>query len=127
MSLRVERCEIRALVNELMDMFQPVAEGKQLTLQLELGADVPLALRADTVRVRQILVNLLGNAVKFTNTGGVRLGVSRSKAPDESPQLVLLVKDTGMGIRRDAIKELFKPFVRVHDADQPARPARDWG
>ena len=127
MSLRKERCEIGTLVRDLMDMFQPVAEGKQLTLQLELAADLPPALRADTVRVRQILVNLLGNAVKFTSTGGVWLGVSRDQAPDGTPQLVLLVKDTGIGIRRDALQELFKPFVRVHDRDLPGQTGTGLG
>ena len=127
MSLRKERCEIGTLVRDLMDMFQPVAEGKQLTLQLELAADLPPALRADTVRVRQILVNLLGNAIKFTTTGGVWMGVSRDQAPDGTPQLVLLVKDTGIGIRRDALQELFKPFVRVHDRDLPGQTGTGLG
>jgi len=69
----------------------------------------------------------LGNAVKFTSTGGVWLGVSRDQAPDGTPQLVLLVKDTGIGIRRDALQELFKPFVRVHDRDLPGQTGTGLG
>ena len=127
MSLRTERCEIGTLAHDLMDMFQPVAEGKQLTLTMDLAADAPAAVQADTVRVRQILVNLLGNAVKFTNAGGVHLTIARGAAADGSPQLVLNVKDTGIGIRREALTELFKPFVRVHDADRPGQSGTGLG
>jgi signal transduction histidine kinase/FixJ family two-component response regulator/HPt (histidine-containing phosphotransfer) domain-containing protein len=93
-----------------MGIVKSKAEGKGLALQSRVADSVPLAVESDAARLRQILVNLLDNAIKFTPQGEVRLEVEAGKETNGLVELRFAVRDTGIGIPADRIDRLFKPF-----------------
>jgi two-component system sensor histidine kinase RpfC len=108
-----ERFDLYALVNGVMQMLRPQAEGKGLTFASTLMPDVPPHVRGDEAHLRQVLINLLANAVKFTVRGGVTLHVSRV---GEGPQSVLLkfsIRDTGIGIAPEDQRRIFESFTQA--------------
>ena len=101
-----EPVELQAMANRVVETLRPLALRKGLALDCE--APGPLILASDRRRVEQILVNLLGNAIKFTESGAVRLRV----AP--GPETVRIeVRDTGIGIAREDLERLFRPFSQI--------------
>ena len=115
MSLRQEPFSLPALLRDIGDMFAPVAERKGLRFTLNLDAALPTGVASDPVRLRQVLVNLLGNAMKFTEVGDVRLIVSVRQRDAARAVIEFTVTDTGIGIPPHAQETLFKPFTQVHD------------
>jgi CheY-like chemotaxis protein len=93
-------------------MFVPVAHGKRLTLSLQIAPVVPEYVMADPVRLRQVLVNLLGNALKFTQAGDVRVQVD-STATDGRHRLSVAVADTGAGLSPEQQIAIFQPFTQI--------------
>jgi CheY-like chemotaxis protein/HPt (histidine-containing phosphotransfer) domain-containing protein len=90
------------------------ATGKGLAFEVATGADVPPAVLSDPTRVRQILVNLVANAIKFTETGSVRIAVDADGAPAEGRvALRFTVADTGIGMTEEQIARLFEPFAQA--------------
>ncbi len=87
--------------------------AKRLTLRAFVAPDVPIWLRGDPRRLRQVLVNLVGNAVKFTDHGSVEVGVTVCGMTDAGPILRLEVSDTGVGIPQAAHQRLFQPFTQL--------------
>jgi signal transduction histidine kinase/ActR/RegA family two-component response regulator len=104
----------RATVDEALRLVAPQALAKGLALRSHVDADVPSLIVSDANRVRQILVNLLGNAVKFTDSGSVSVEVFAAIKPaSELFELHFTVKDTGIGIPSDRLDRLFKSFSQV--------------
>jgi len=102
--------DLPRLIGEIKGLMAPRAAEKGLVLTTDIAHDVPARLRGDAVRLRQILFNLLGNAVKFTERGRVGLEVTR----DESGQrLCIAVSDTGIGIDESAVERLFTEFTQA--------------
>ncbi len=97
---------VSELTSELRSLLAVKAQMKELELQIEIDANVPSAIGTDPLRLKQILVNLLGNAIKFTDGGVVRLDIRQM--PNAS--IGFLVSDTGIGISPQLSKNLFKPF-----------------
>ena len=115
--LRLEHGEV-ALHEELRycaAMFQPRAQEKGVQLSCVIDEGVPLAIAGDPLRLRQVLLNLLGNAVKFTEQGGVWLH-ARAERGLLSTQLVLEVVDTGPGIPPEAMSGIFGKYVQADSA-----------
>ncbi len=112
----VEDIDADAVVDEVIQIVRPLADSRRITLRTADRTDLGAVLRADRQGVRQVLINLLGNAVKFTPAGGeVRIVVSRT-----SSELVRLsVLDTGPGIPADAVDGLFRPFHRLTPETNP--------
>ena len=108
--LKVERAahEARALLDDVVATLRMLAHEKGLALELEVASGMPKALSLDAFRVRQVLINLLGNAVKFTAQGKVTLA-----ARWESGELRCEVRDTGPGIPADSLERIFQPFQRA--------------
>ena len=104
---------LRPLLAECLEMVGPSAQAKGLALTKEVAPDAPLAARLDPLRLRQILINLLGNAVKFTASGGVTLRLLAA-GPD---RLRLEVADTGQGIPPELRGRLFQDFERLSRGD----------
>jgi signal transduction histidine kinase/DNA-binding response OmpR family regulator len=102
---------LRATLGEVSDTFAERASRKGLMLDREVAADVPDALNGDVVRLRQILNNLIGNAIKFTEKGGVSLAVA--KMPGESPRLHFSVRDSGIGISATDRALIFDAFAQA--------------
>jgi signal transduction histidine kinase len=97
---------IAGLVEEVCAVFADEAARKAIELSLDVDAAIPPLVAGDPVRLRQVLVNLIGNAVKFTHSGGVRV----EARPAAGGELELAVQDTGIGIDAGAIETLFEPF-----------------
>ncbi len=97
----------------VLDLLATQAEEKRLELAVLIDPDVPRQLRGDPNRLRQILINLIGNAIKFTPAGEVVLQVKKLPTQDSSIRLYFSVKDTGIGISSDAKSRLFEAFSQV--------------
>jgi PAS domain S-box-containing protein len=113
--LELEHVEfsVRECVEGALDLLAPKCTEKGIDLLYEIGDGVPGAARGDPARLRQILVNLLGNAVKFTDQGEVVLSVRAEPRHDGQIELGFVVRDTGIGIPRDAMTRLFQSFSQV--------------
>ena len=104
---------LRQALSGTMDLYQPLAQRKGLSLQLKFDLDLPSHARGDRTRLRQILSNLLGNAIKFTPKGQVRVHVSVLERDVNGLMLGVAVHDSGVGIPADRLERLFKPFSQV--------------
>ena len=102
----------------LIDAVAPKAAEKNLDLQLSIGSNVPFQLRGDKIRLFQILSNLIGNAIKFTDAGSVKLTVEKLFDISVGVQLQFSVADTGIGIPDDHIDAIFESFSRVQYKDR---------
>jgi len=105
--------EIDDVVTAVADLLYPVASEKQLVLGAIIAPDIPQRMVGDAGRLRQILVNLLGNALKFTDTGGVIIRVSLDDPLNGEARLRFSVTDTGVGIPEGASNRLFEMFSQV--------------
>ncbi len=103
----------RQLVDDAHASFEATAQSKGLQLEAEIDAQVPARVEGDAGRIRQILHNLLGNAIKFTPSGRVRLRLIVQERSDQDVLLQWQVTDTGKGIPEKALEHLFKPFYQV--------------
>ncbi|MBL8353014.1 MAG: response regulator [Burkholderiaceae bacterium] len=104
--------DLRALVAEAVDLMTLVARDKPLRLACSVAPELPARVLADPLRLRQLLVNLLHNAVKFTDQGRIDLAVS-AVGPAMAPRLRLSVRDTGIGIAADELPAIFDAFTQV--------------
>ncbi len=116
--LRVERetCSLSQLVTDVVESLRAGAEAKQLKLEVMLAGKAPQHIATDRLRLRQILVNLIDNAIKFTDQGRIRLAGQVIEHPGAEAALVLEVEDTGIGMSGDEVAGLFQPFYRVRPA-----------
>lgn len=103
------------LLADMMEMIGSSAKVKGLAFITDVNESVPHVLYGDSVRISQIIVNLLTNAVKYTREGSVTLAVDFKRADDENIDLSVSVKDTGIGIKKEDIAKLFDPFERVDE------------
>ncbi len=104
------KTDIPELVENLIDIVKYPAENKELELMLNMDTNIPKAAFVDPLRLRQILVNLVSNAIKFTNTGEVELRLHYSPLPEGRGQFRFSVRDTGIGISPEQQTRLFKAF-----------------
>ncbi len=113
LELEKEAVNVRECVEGALDLLAPRCAEKGLDLLYEIGDGVPNAIRGDATRLRQILVNLLGNAVKFTQRGEVVISVKVTPLDGEAVELVFEVSDTGIGIAPQDMDRLFQSFSQV--------------
>jgi len=104
--------DVHAVVHEVVDLLAERAQRKGLEVACLVGREVPHGLKGDPVRIRQVLVNLIGNAIKFTHEGHVTVIVRGFPSPTGT-RLVFDVKDTGIGISEEAQARLFEPFTQA--------------
>ncbi len=109
-------CSPAEIVEQTVQLLRPAAERKRLSLEYVIHAGVPRAIESDPDRLRQVLVNLAGNAVKFTFSGGVRIEVHAEGDPDRPAAIRFEVHDTGIGIDEETQRRLFTPFVQAETA-----------
>jgi signal transduction histidine kinase/CheY-like chemotaxis protein len=105
-------CPLQELLNDVVSSLQTEADKKALSLKVLAELPLPVRIHTDPVRLRQILLNLLANAVKFTERGEVRITL-RSVGEGPKPRVQFIVSDTGIGIPADKIGLLFQPFTQV--------------
>jgi signal transduction histidine kinase/ActR/RegA family two-component response regulator len=104
---------ISDMIPRVLRVLAVKAHEKKMELLCDLDPEIPEKLKGDPVRIRQVLLNLVGNAVKFTNQGEVQLTIRRKKETDRAVNLEFSVSDTGIGIARDKILSLFEKFSQV--------------
>ncbi len=114
-NLRPEPTDPREICDFIKVVFAGPATKRGVKLECHISDDLPRALLLDRGRLRQILVNLVSNAVKFTDHGSIDVRVNFEKQSDSSSRITLIieVQDTGVGIPKDKIEAIFKPFVQV--------------
>jgi signal transduction histidine kinase/ActR/RegA family two-component response regulator len=127
MSIEILRCDPRAIVEEALQLVAPRARQMGYPIRVEFAPDVPQTLRTDPTRLRQILINLLGNAVKFTQSGEITVHVDcpglhespaarRDPEPSDAPvalhRVRFRVRDTGIGMSDVQLARLFRPFTQ---------------
>jgi len=112
--LELEEVElsVRVLVQDVLELLAEGAQRKGVELACLVDSEVPAALRGDPVRLRQILVNLVGNAIKFTPAGEVVVTVRTAGESTDSVTLLFEVRDTGIGMTPDVQERLFQPFTQ---------------
>ncbi len=113
MSLEVEEFDLVQLMESTVDFLAPRAHFKGLELMHVVAHDVPTFLKGDPGRIRQILTNFIGNAIKFTEKGNVVLRATKDSETESHVVLQLSVTDTGIGIPREWQSQLFQPFSQV--------------
>jgi signal transduction histidine kinase/DNA-binding response OmpR family regulator len=104
---------LRECLDEAVGILTPKAQSKGLALACQVADDVPAAIESDAARLRQILVNLLDNAIKFTPHGEVSLEVELGPEKDGLAELRFAVRDTGIGVPPDRMERLFQPFSQA--------------
>ncbi len=116
--LQVESLDCRPveLIDEAFELMRPTAQEKGLTLERTYDTPVPTRIMTDPTRVRQVLVNLLGNALKFTPEGGVSAHIRWEANAPTGPQLVIEMTDTGIGVTPEEASRLFERFSQAHSS-----------
>lgn len=111
--------EISSVLNDLVNMVQTRADIKGLTLELNIDENIPLMLHGDEIRLKQVVTNLLTNAVKYTKQGTVTFSIGYEKSEDDPDHITLnvSVEDTGTGIREEDMHRLFSAFERINETD----------
>ena len=110
MQLSREPVDFGHLVRSSVRLFEPNAKAKGIALEMEIAPDLPEGI-SDKLRVRQIILNLVGNAIKFTEEGSVRI-----RAREEKGQIVIRVIDTGPGISSDKLHHIFEEFTQLESS-----------
>lgn len=105
--------EIRGCIEDALDLLGSKAAEKGIDLLYLIKENTPSTIYGDLTRIRQILTNLVGNAIKFTEKGEVYIQVSAEKQFDEIYEILFEIRDTGIGIPKEKIDKLFKPFSQV--------------
>lgn len=118
--MELEKVEVLffELLEEALNIFRPKAQEKNIYLSLTLAANVPSVILTDPTRMRQILINLIGNAIKFTKQGGVAIEVEllTSPSPHYEKEIYIKVKDTGIGLTEEQKLRLFQPFSQADNS-----------
>jgi len=115
MGLNLSAFSLPDLQATLHNLFIITAQSKGLALSINIASDVPDSLIGDSIRLRQVLTNLLGNAIKFTSQGAVTLNISLQQRDDLQARLLFAVTDTGIGISVEQQAKLFLPFSQIDD------------
>ncbi len=115
MKLELEQApvDLRSSIEDALDLLAPAATDKGLDLAYWIEEGTPETLIGDAVRMRQILVNLLSNGIKFTKLGGIFVHLSARRTTGDSFEFHLAVEDTGIGIPKDRLENLFQPFSQL--------------
>lgn len=107
--------DLRECITSVERLLQPQAQDKDLSLTCDLPAELPHYIRGDDVRLRQVLVNVIGNAIKFTESGGVTVS-ARCAPSDTGLTLHMDISDTGIGIPADRLEHIFEQFAQADGA-----------
>ncbi|MDC0254418.1 ATP-binding protein [Bacteriovoracales bacterium] len=117
--LKVEKkkCKLREILTSISLYFKNEAQSKGIFFELELGKDVPSWIESDELALKQVLDNLLSNALKFTKVGHIKIKVEGGfkENSDDLFDLFIQVEDTGAGMPGEKVRSLFEPFAQIHD------------
>lgn len=108
-----EHYQLDSLLNDVVNMIQYAAKEKGLSFKTDIAKNLPSVLSGDSIRVRQIMINILNNAVKYTEKGKVLLTVTQENLSEKMTTLKIKVTDTGVGIKEEELQKLFVNFQRL--------------
>ncbi len=117
MKMQVEPVEIKTVVKEIVGIFSEKAKDKGVSLQYDVDKEVPEFVYLDELRVRQILLNLISNAIKFTEEGFIRVKVNLLYKKFQKVDIEIIVEDTGIGIKESMKEMIFDAFQQQDEAD----------
>ncbi|WP_411826344.1 response regulator [Luteolibacter sp. AS25] len=117
LAIETQRFDVHKLVEGTIDVISSTAQKKKLEISFYIAPNISPYLKGDAGRLRQVLTNILGNAVKFTNSGDVSLYVTNVSENEDTSKLRFEIKDTGIGIAEDSLHEIFEPFCQGDDSD----------
>ncbi len=117
-TLNEKNFDFYRLLSDIEDMLHFKAEAKSLQLLVEYTADVPQYIRTDEVKLRQVLINLINNAIKFTEEGGISVRVGSNSPNSNSIKIICEVEDTGAGIAPEELDRLFEAFIQTEAGKQ---------
>ncbi len=107
---------VREIVEEVTDMFGVKVREKGLELIVDIAEDIPKKISTDPFRLRQVIINLISNAIKFTNTGEICISIKRQPHPSGLTELLFCVRDTGIGIDTNTSDKLFTAFAQADES-----------
>ncbi len=107
--------DLSSMINDLVNLIAAKAQEKDLELEVNVDSSIPVNLFGDEIRLKQVVTNLLTNAVKYTEKGKVALSVSYQKIDDENISIHFEVSDTGIGIKKEDLLKLYSPFERIEE------------
>jgi PAS domain S-box-containing protein len=113
LKLETHPCEIRKCIEELTYSFSPLANKKKIKIKTFIEENVPKSVVIDSARIRQVLSNLISNALKYTEKGEIEIKVKCLAKVNENVELQFSVKDTGIGMSKTSIPHLFHPFTQL--------------
>ena len=119
--------DLHDLLQRNVAMIRPMAVGRGLHFSLDQAADLPRMVRGDALRIGQVLTNLLGNALKFTEAGEIELRAYACRASDDTREIRCVVRDTGIGIPREQHDSIFDSFAQVDAAGNRRRQGAGLG
>ena len=109
--------EISSMFSDLVNLIWIRAHQKNLEFKVDIDPEIPSMLYGDEVRIKQVVTNMLTNAVKYTDSGSVTLSAKGERVSADQILLRICVEDTGMGIRKESLDDLFRSFKRVDESD----------
>ena len=127
LELEEEEFSLRSLVDEVVQLLHPGAAARGIGITADVATEIPDRLRCDGARLRQVLVNLAGNAIKFTDEGSVFMRVRCLEQNDKSARLIFEVEDTGIGIPPEEQARLFQPFTQLDSSSSRRRAGTGLG
>lgn len=113
---KVDNFNLQHLIESAVNLFSTQAKAKNVLLSYDIANDTPLMLRGELLHIKQVLVNLIGNAVKFTESGSVSVTVKVTKQNENQANIMFEVVDTGIGIEEGAIKTIFESFTQANNS-----------
>lgn len=116
LSLNMEPFRLDELTSDVMNLFAATEESNNVEMELEIQDDVPLGLEGDASRLRQVMVNLLANALKFTSKGHIKLNASVVELTGSEARILFKVSDSGIGVDTDNIEKLFQSFSQADES-----------
>ena len=108
--------DIESEINHTIRSFKTIASERNILLLTDIRTELPKDFMCDPLRLRQVLNNLMGNAVKFTMEGSIQLSVAKTTAINGSPALAFTISDTGVGIRKEKLKTIFNSFAQEDES-----------
>lgn len=105
--------DLRTVILDVFRMFYAKLKGGPVRLEVEAATEVPSVLYGDPARIKQILINIIGNAVKFTKEGYIKLSIANEHYEEDRDKIIFKVADTGIGIKKENIDKLFEAFMQV--------------
>lgn len=115
--IKSEETALTFLINEVASMFEIKSHEKQIDFKIDIDSRIPKYLFIDELRLRQVLINLINNAFKFTDNGTVSLKVTQENLTTDTVDLTIEIKDSGIGIAKKDLRSIFQSFQQVEDHD----------